>query len=143
MWHVTCCVSEQRRNFLPCAKNSYFWLFPVVVTCSLFSLWHSDPWHLEIIQLSNRNKNKITFIRGDGCMICITLITKKNFNDNFALFILSWLWHWVSKICCPILQVAFWGPIKGYFEDWDQVQNCFGVYSYTATSIFNDSFLPF
>ena len=50
-------------------------------------------------------------LRGNSCMVCITWITKKSFlNDNFALYITSWLWNWVTKSSCPILRVDFWGP---------------------------------
>ena len=89
---------------------------------------------------SCKNKNKITFLRGDNCMMSITWITKKSFlNDNFALYITSWSWNWVSKSSCPILQVDFWGPKWAILMFWIRFKIVLGC-TYIVQLLFSVSF---
>ena len=54
---------------------------------------------------TKKNKNEITFQRGDSCMMCITWITKNFLDDNGAFYILAWLWNWISTSSYPSLWV--------------------------------------
>ena len=51
-------------------------------------LQKATAWDI-VEHFQSMNKNEITFLRGDSCMMCITWITNKFLNDYFALYIPS------------------------------------------------------